>query len=76
MTQLGIGASTWSNAPRFIEHQQSPPFTGYEDEAVDEHGLTASQHYQMICDEQAAFIEQFSGYRFPSYDSACQEYSD
>lgn len=49
--QTGQGASTSSDAPRFIEQQQyQPQLTqfglGYEEEAVDEHGLTASEHYR------------------------------
>lgn len=39
----GLGASNSADAHGFVE-QQHYQFTGYEDEAVDEHGLTARQH--------------------------------
>lgn len=52
LNQLGLDASTSADAHGFIE-QQHYQFTGYKDEAVDEHDLTARQHYEIMCGEEA-----------------------
>ena len=52
LTQVGLGASSSSNAPTLIEQQQSPSFTGYVDETDNPFGLTATQLYEISIGEQ------------------------